>query len=252
MNSRAAMFTPPGRPNWRFAAGLLAGWLAFSGYGHAESGLLLKLQGTGRWVELTGAALHLGPRAAGEPASPLRLELEKPSDATSPVLLEHCGNGTPIRRVTVIRRDPSGLQLRITLEDAHVRRFELRSEPPEVPLPTDRIRLESERVEWSWFGPDGAHTRQGGDGTQVDTQAQSVLQRRYPPFQARLNTATAARSLILTCPVEKGRSYLVSGTRNVGHTWEPLDRFTAESDGVLERTVANASDALFLRVEAVD
>ena len=252
MNSFSAMLAPTARLRWRCAAGLLAGWLVSSGLSHAESGLSLTIDGTGRWMELTRAALQLDPGAPTQPTSPLKLHLEKPTDATSPLLLDHCGKGTPIRRVTVIRQDASGLQLRITLENAQVRRLELSSETPETRLPTDLILLESDRVEWSWFGADGAHVLHGGDGTRVDTATQTVEQRRYPPFRARLTTATAVRSLTLTCPVEKGRSYRVMGTRSVDGPWEPLDRFTAESDGALERTVANTTDALFLRVEALD
>ena len=252
MNSSSAMLTPRGRVRRSYTAGLLAGWLVFSGFGHAASGLFLTLDGTGRWVELTQARLHLGRGAAHEPVPPLQLHLEKATDATSPLLLEHCGKGTPIPRVTVIRRDASGLQLRISLENALVRRLELKSDTPEIPLPTDLILLESDRIEWSWFGPDGAQLLQGGDGTRLDTAAQTVEQRRYPPFQARLTTTAALRSLVLTCPVERGRSYRVMGNRTVGGPWEPLDRFTAEADGIVERTLATTPDALFLRVEALD
>jgi hypothetical protein len=252
MNLRSAILALLPGLRRRAAAGWFVAWLAFSGHGHAESSLLLKLDGAGRWVELTQARLRQDPGAIREPAWPLQLHLEKPTDATSPLLLQHCGNGTPIRRVTVIRRDASGLQLRITLEDAQVRRLEVGSGTAENPLPTDQITLESNRVEWSWFGPDGAHVLHGGDGTQVDTATQTVLQRRYPPFRLRLHTAAASRSLILTCPVEKGRSYAVSGSREAGRAWETLDRFTAEADGVIERTVANTADTLFLRVEALD
>ncbi len=252
MNALSAMLRATARLRRRNAAGILAGWLVSSGLGHAESGLSLTFDGTGRWIELTRAALHLDPGAPRDPISPLKLHLEKPTDATSPLLLEQCGKGTPIRRVTVIRQDASGLQLRITLENAQVRRLELSSETPETGLPTDHIVLESDRVEWSWFGADGAQVLHGGEGTRVDTATQTVEQRRYPPFQARLTTTAALRSLILTCPVEQGRNYRVMGTRTVGGPWEPLDRFTAEADGVLERTVPNTTDALFLRVEALD
>jgi type VI protein secretion system component Hcp len=219
----------------------------------AAPGVFMKLDGVETWSELIGASSNVKAPTPNEPVVVPGLQISKRPDKTSPLLLQACGAGTVIKRVTLAWRDAGGTVYRITLEDVLVSSFTMATDGATPPQPREDCAFRFGKVEWSWFGTDGAENNVGGIGTRFDVPAQQATEKTYQPFRAALERMAGQEpSLRLTCPVESGRTYRISGSSALNGDWTTLEDFTAAADGEVERHLTGGAGRLFLRIEALD
>jgi type VI protein secretion system component Hcp len=210
----------------------------------------MKLDGHEEWSQLTSAVSDVKAATATEPLVRPGVRISKPTDRSSPALLQACGDGSLIKRVTLAWRDADGLVFRITLENARVLSF-VATVSPGVPL-LEQCALTFDTIEWSWFGHDGEDVLIGGDGAHYDVPAQLATLKSYLPFRASLEPVAGRRMMKLVCPVERGRTYRISTSTSLNGDWQKLEDFTAPEDGHAERLLPDTAARLFLRVEALD
>jgi type VI protein secretion system component Hcp len=221
--------------------------------GSATAAVFMKLDGVENWSALTGAASEVKAATDTEPAVTSALRISKYPDQTSPLLLKACGTGAPLRRLTLAWRDAAGTVFRITLENVNVTAFATRTDRSTPPQLLEECALRFTKVEWSWFGAEGAEHAAGGAGVELDALTQQVTEKAYQPFRAVVQRRTGQQpGLRLTCPVERGRTYRLSASTGLDGQWVRLDEFTAAEDGIMERHLAESAGRLFLRVEALD
>ena len=120
------------------------------------------------------------------------------------------------------------------------------------PQPVEECVFRFQRVEWSYFGPDGAQNTAGGEGLHFDIPAQLGTAKSYQPFTASLAQVAGQRKLRLTCPVERGRTYRISASSALDGQWQKLADFTAIEDGQMEQLLDETAGRLFLRVEELN
>jgi type VI protein secretion system component Hcp len=219
----------------------------------AAAAVFMKLDGVEKWSALTGAVSEVKAATEAEPAVTPALRITKHPDQTSPLLLKSCGEGAPLRRLTLAWRDAAGTVFRITLENVLVTSFIIKMDKA-APQPLEECAIRFAKAEWSWFGSEGVENSAGGIGVQFDALTQLAVEKSYEPFRATVERRAAGQQpgLRLTCPVERGRTYRLSGSTALDGQWVQLDEFTADEDGVMERVLTESAGRLFLRVEALD
>ncbi len=236
----------------RWSAGIILLTAAVSPCSGA-AGVYMKLDGVEAWSVLTGASSDLKAATPEEPAVTSGLRLTKRPDQTSPLLLKACGTGAPVRRLTLAWRDAAGTVFRITLENVFVTSFSAQTDRATPPELLEECALRFTRVEWSWFGAEGAENAAGGTGVELDALTQQAAEKTYQPFRATVERRAGQQpGLRVTCPVERGRTYRLSASTGLDGQWVRLDEFTAAEDGVMERLLNEGAARLFLRVEALD
>lgn len=220
----------------------------------AAPGVFMKVDGVETWSTLTGASSDMQGPTTAQPVVTPGMQFSKRPDKSSPLLLQACGAGTPIKRVTFAWRDHDGTSYRVTLEDVLVSSFTMATDSSTPPQPLETCDLHFTKIEWSWFGAEGAENYLGGIGTRFEIPAQQATERNYEPFQARVDRLPnqARPTLLLTCAVQKGRTYRISASSALTGEWNKLEDFTALEDGKVERAIAQDTTRLFLRVEALD
>ena len=211
----------------------------------------IKFDGIDGSLALTSVHSSLRAASAGMPATS-SLQFTKAPDKASPFLLQACGSGEVIKRVTIGWQDAAGTVFRITLGDLTVSSFKMATDQSVPPQPVEECELRFQSVEWSYFGPDGAQNTTGGEGLHLDLPAQLATGKTYQPFTASLTQVAGQRMLRLTCPVERGRTYRISASSTLDGQWLKLADFTAIEDGQMEQMLAESAGRLFLRVEALD
>jgi type VI protein secretion system component Hcp len=218
----------------------------------AAPDVFMKLDGAETWSELAGAASEVKAPTAAEPVVTPGVRISKRSDSASPRLLQACGDGSVINRVTLAWRNAAGCVFRITLGNARVRSFRTAVGQGTLPLPMEECALSFATIEWSWFGHHGEDILIGGQTTHFDVPAQQATEKTVLPFRASLERVAGRRMVRLTCSVERARSYRISASTSLDGRWQKLEDFTASEDGNVERTMAESAGRLFLRVEALD
>ena len=104
----------------------------------AAPGLFMKLHGVDAWSSLTGASSEMRAPTATEPVAVSGIRITKLPDRASPLLLQTCGAGTVIPRVTLAWQDAAGTVFRITLENALVSSIQT-SRPADAPAPASSL-----------------------------------------------------------------------------------------------------------------
>ena len=123
----------------------------------------IKYEGIDATLKLSSVASGLHAATAEMPAIST-LRFTKAPDRASPFLLEACGSGAVIKRVTIGWQDAAGTVFRITLQDLIVSSFKMAMDQSVPPQQVEECVLRFQRVEWSYFGPDGAQNTAGGEG----------------------------------------------------------------------------------------
>src|SRR5436190_22489484 len=86
----------------------------------AAPGVFMKVDGVETWSTLIDASSDIKGPTDVQPVVTPGMIVTKLPDKTSPLLLQACGAGTPIKRVTFAWRDNDGTCYRVTLEDVMV------------------------------------------------------------------------------------------------------------------------------------
>jgi type VI protein secretion system component Hcp len=219
----------------------------------AASGVFMKVEGVEAWLAVTSATSEFLPATASAPAATTVVRVSKFADQSTPVLLQACGGGALVQRVTLAWRDDEGTRFRITMDGVSVESVAVRQKEGTETRVLEEYTMHCRVVEWSWFAAGGAETTTGGDGLRFDAAQQLATVRRHVPFRARLESGGGAgRPLRLTCPVERGRTYRILASYALDGRWESIGQFTAAEDGEIAREISTQPGRLFLRVEAVD
>jgi type VI secretion system secreted protein Hcp len=182
-------------------------------------------------------------------------EVRKAADVTSPALLQKCGEGQPVRRVSLayVLARPVATQYRITLDDvlvSSVRHDASRSSPGT--LEVEKVQFTFGKIEMACFELDGGGGTTGGLTAVFDqTTAQGSLKVR-PPFRAIITRQDARSGVLVTWPAESGHRYQILGSRALGQPWMKLIEHTAPEDGPASQFVPIDTPALFMRVEELD
>jgi type VI protein secretion system component Hcp len=219
----------------------------------AMSGVFMKVEGVEAWLPVAAASSEFRPATASAPAATTVVRVAKFADQGTPILVQACGGGAVVKRVTLAWRDNDGTRFRITLDGVSVESMSVTREPGPEPRVLEEYTMQCRMVEWSWFAGDGAEATTGGDGLRFDAAIQSATVRRHVPFRARLESGGGpGHPLRLTFPVERGRTYRILASAALDGRWESIERFTAAEDGEIQREISTEPGRLFLRVEALD
>jgi type VI protein secretion system component Hcp len=189
----------------------------------------------------------LGPAA-------FAFEIRKALDRTSPVLLQKCGLGQPLGRVTLayILTEPQATQYRFTLTNVFVSSFN-QSGPTNSSASGEQevIQFRFDKIEMAWFdlAPNGG-TAGGLTSWLNQPTSESGLKSR-PPFLVTL-TRPRGPGVQVNWPAEGGHRYQILTRIALAGPWTRLAETTASTDGPMHQVLPNDVPSLFLRVEEID
>lgn len=239
--------------------GLLA-LLAFGGPASAATDIFIKFEGVegeevGRfegWSRLLGAIGDVGAPSSSDPNLPpvasSGLSVLKRIDKSSPLLMKASGDGSVLPRATLAWIENDVVYFRITLKDVLISSFSTAAETGAT-LPVETISLSYQKIEWSCIAGNGPT---GGLTATFDLVTQEAALKIRRPFRAGIETREGERGVHVTCPVEAGHRYRLSGNNSMEDPWEPIEEFVAPEDGTIDRFIPMEFPNLFLRVEALD
>lgn len=202
------------------------------------------------WTRLSGLSAEVDhpPATRTTPTkADVRIHFRKEPGRLSPGLMLRCADGSMAPRMILVCMDGGKPTLRLTLSDVKIVSFQ--AEADKGP-PTEDFGCTFRAIEWSYAERDGAS---GGNTAAFDIASQLGSIKPRVPFRAILEgVQREPGNLKLTCPVEAGHRYRVSGSLRLSEAWNTLHEFTAEIDGVMEVVVPRTGPLLFLRVEEVE
>ncbi len=203
------------------------------------------------WSKLVDVTSEVQTPAPADPGSPpaaaLKLQISKRIDKSSPLLAKACGDGSVTPRVTFVWAEGGSVFFKVILENVLVSSFTCSAEPDALPM--ESLSFTYQKIEWSCLtdlGPDG------GLAAKFDSATQEGVLRVRPLFRAELLRRAGQVGLHLTCPVEAGHRYRISGNNSLSGPWLPIQEFTATDDGIAEQFLLEGVGPFFLRVEALD
>jgi type VI protein secretion system component Hcp len=215
----------------------------------------LKIENELNWISIqtTGvlACRPLNPTNQTLGAAAFGFEIRKALDRASPVLLQKCGLGQPLSRVTLafILTEPQATQYRFTLTNVFVSFFGQggSTNSPEQEV----IHFTFDKLEMAWFdlAPNGG-TAGGLTAWLNQPTSESGLKAR-PPFLVTL-TRPRGSGVQVNWPAEGGHRYQVLTRATLTGPWTRLAETTAAADGPMSQVLPNDVPSLFLRVEEID
>ena len=214
----------------------------------------LKIENDLNWIPIrTAGALACRPlNPTNQTLGPaaFAFEIRKALDRSSPVLLQKCGLGQPLSRVTLayILTEPQATQYRFTLTNVFVSSFDQNgsaSGGQEV------IQFRFDKIEMAWFdlAPNGG-TAGGWTSWLNQPTGESGLKPR-PPFLVTL-TRPRGPGVQVSWPAEGGHRYQILTRTTLAGPWTRLAETTAAADGLMSQVLPNDLSSLFLRVEEID
>ena len=243
---------------WAVLVGLLA--LATPSRSMAAVDIYMKFEGVEGeatearfvgWSKLVDVTNGVQAPASADPGNPpaaaLTLQISKRIDKGSPLLAKACGDGSVTPRVTFVWAEGGSVFFKVILENVLVSSFTCSAEPDSPPL--ESLSFTYQKIEWSCLtdlGPDG------GLAAKFDSATQAGALRVRPLFRAELLRRAGQLGLHLTCPVEAGHRYRISGNNSLSGPWLTIQEFTATDDGIADQFLLEGVGSFFLRVEALD
>ncbi len=203
------------------------------------------------WTKLTGLSAEvqrvLPPLPATELVTTVEVHFRKAPGAVSSPLITRCATRQTTPKMVLACVDGTKPVLRITLTDVLVSSFQ--SSAGEGP-PQDDIGCTFRAIEWSYAEHDGAT---GGNTATFNTATQTGEVKPRVPFRAVLeHNPQVPGGMRLTCPVDAGHRYRVTGNPTLNGPWQPVHEFSAETDGIMTVTFPVTGPLLFLRVEETE
>jgi len=216
----------------------------------------LKIDNELNWVPITTAGVlacrPLNPTNQTLGPAAFAFEIRKALDRTSPVLLQKCGLGQPLSRVTLayIRTAPQATQYRFTLTNVLVSSFAQSGSTNSSPE-QEVIQFTFDKLEMAWFdsAPNGG-TAGGLTSWLNQTTGESGLKSR-PPFLVTL-TRPRGSGVQVSWPAEGGHRYQILARTTLAGPWTRFAETTAAADGPMNQVLPNDVPSLFLRVEEID
>jgi len=188
----------------------------------------------------------LGPATFG-------FEIRKALDRTSPLLLQKCGLGQRLSRVTLayILTEPQATQYRFTLTNVLVSSFG-QNGSTNASGEQELIQFTFDKIELAWFdlAPNGG-TAGGWTSWLNQPTGESGLKPRLP-FLVTLTGARGGPGVQVSWPGEGGHRYQILTRTTLAGAWTRLTEATAAADGPMSQVLPNDVPSLFLRVEEID
>lgn len=208
-------------------------------------------------VKTAGALVCLPVNPTNQTAGPVSFsfEVRKAIDRTSPLLLQKCGLGEPLNRVTLayVLTQPQATLYRFTLDNAFVASLaQNASTNTPATMELEAVDLTFAKIEVACFELDANGGTAGGLTALFDqTTGQGGLKTR-PPFGVTVARQNGRAGVLVTWPAERGHRYEVrSGSANGGE-WETAGSATAQADGDLSLFLPDDEPHLLMRVEEID
>lgn len=213
------------------------------------------------WTPVDGVATTVGPAPFSTNGTPVagsfRCELRKALDRATSLLLQHHGDGTPLRRVTLacILPLPRPQLHRITIENATVSSLTHEGTGDSAAArgaATETWTLQFSRMESACLDLDEAGGVEGGPVARLDRNLGAGDLRTRPPLRVTVAQENGRPGVRLTWTAERGHRYAVRlGTAN-GGVWRTTEMLTAPADGPLSRFIPTDMPGLLMKVEEVD
>ena len=249
------MTANPSRRSWHALLGLL--WLFAASQSRAD-GWFLKIDNELNWIPIKTAGVlacrSLNPTNQTLGPATFALEIRKALDRTSPVLLQKCGLGERLSRVTLayILSEPQATQHRFTLTNVFISSFDQNGSTNSFASGEQEIVLfKFDKIEVAWFdlAPNGG-TAGGFTSWLNQPTGESGLKSR-PPFLVTL-TRPRGPGVQVNWPAEGGHRYQILTRTTLNGPWTRLAETIATADGPMSQILPNDVPSLFLRVEEID
>jgi len=207
-------------------------------------------------IQSAGALACLPVNPTNQTTGPVALQCEvrKAFDVTSPLLLQQCGRGEPLRRVTLayVVAEPSATQFRLTLENALVSSLtQDRSNAPSAEV-QEVITFAFDKLEMTSFDLDTYGGVAGGLSALIDQTTSEGSLRTRPPLQLTLSRPPGHPGVLATWPAEKGHRYQIHSRTAFSQPWQKLAESTASTTGPMTQSLPINAPSFFMRVEEVD
>jgi len=215
----------------------------------------LKIDNELNWIPVQTAGVlacrPLNPTNQTLGVAAFGFEIRKALDRTSPLLLQKCGLGQPLSRVTLayILTEPQATQYRFTLTNVFVSSIDQNGSASSAEQ--EAIQLTFDKLEMAWFdlAPSGG-TAGGWTAWLNQPASQSGLKSR-PPFLVTL-TRPRGSGVQVNWPAEAGHRYQILTRTSLTGPWTRLAETTAAADGPMSQILPIDVPSLFLRVEEID
>lgn len=218
----------------------------------------LKIDNDLNWIPIkTAGALACRPlNPTNQTLGPatFSFEIRKALDRTSPVLLQKCGLGQPLSRVTLayILTEPQATQHRFTLTNVFVSSIDQSKSPnTSTSGAQEVVQFRFDKIEMAWFdlAPNGG-TAGGLTSWLNQPTGESGLKPRSP-FLVTL-TRPRGPGVQVSWPAEGGHRYQILARATLVGPWTRLAETTAAADGPMSQVLPNDASSLFVRVEEID
>ena len=209
------------------------------------------------WSEVVslahGVAVTQDPTVPPAPTPPtFTCRVGKRIDQATPFLVERCGTGLVLGRVTLAYAEGGAALYRIVLEEVTVESVGQRVDDAPEALPVEEISLRFRKASWSAIDVTEVDEIVGGLTTHFDLALGTGELKPRLAFRASVDTEAEPGTLRIRCPVEQGRRYRLAMTTELRGAWATVIEFTAERDGIFEHVLRSLPGVAFMRVEELD
>jgi len=232
--------------------------------GHAAFDAYLKIEGVdgeatdskhAKWIEVQSFTHGgTGPAAATGKPSFSGLCFTKFTDKASPALDQSCAQGKsfPSATLELITSDAARVRFyQIILSNVVVTSVSASGAANDAPTkPSESVCLNFAQIFWTYTELDATGLPKNDIKAWWDT-ALNLGGNNVHPVLRVAGAQLDAANFRLNWPVQAGKTYNILGSAVVTGSYQPVQTFTADSDGVMSQTLPIAGGAKFFIVQEV-